>query len=96
MHRNALSYISRRVTKCIDTPLVVTAMTLDFAQYLYQALAWRIYLRTLEKVHGSKSDKDFAHPPWIPFVAEVIFVSKVVLVFVAYVLLAEYLFRRVF
>jgi hypothetical protein len=73
----------------VPAALIVVAMTLDFVQYLYLALAWRVYARNLE-VHKADPAVDYAHRPWIPFV------GKVMLVLIAYFHLAEYLWRRVF
>ena len=78
----------------LPAAFVVSSMLLDFMQYAYLALAWRIYARMLEK-HDPDPTKEHVHSPKIPGVAEVIFAAKVLTLFVGYVLLVEYLWRRV-
>jgi hypothetical protein len=78
----------------LPAAFVVSSMLLDFLQYGYLALAWRIYARMLE-VHDPDPDKIHVHSPKIPRVAEIIFAAKVIALLVGYAFLVEYLWRRV-
>jgi hypothetical protein len=78
----------------LPAAFVVSSMLMDFAQYAYLALAWRIYARMLEK-SDPDPEKDHLHTPKIPRVGEILFAAKVIALLVGYAFLVEYLWRRI-
>jgi len=75
--------------------LAVVTLLLDFFQYLYLAVAWRLYARYLER-RGRATNRDVDHPAWIPLPGEILFVSKVASIVACYCLLIRYLYGRLF
>jgi hypothetical protein len=59
--------------------LLVLALVADFLQYVYLAVAWRVFVRGKEK-QGTEPDDQFEAPDRINTAGEVFWVLKVVLV----------------
>lgn len=78
--------------------LVVSAMSLDFLQYMYRSIVWHIVFRRqegkLEKGEITEQSELYVSS-WINFAGYLFFYAKIVCLFLAYWKLLEYFFGAV-
>lgn len=70
--------------------LVLSAMALDFAQYLYASVAWGIFFRRKEK-QGVTEDQELDASIYLNLPSSVFFYGKVLLIAPAYFFLVKFL-----
>jgi hypothetical protein len=75
----------------IPTILLVSALGLDFLQYIWATAAWGRFSRTKEK----NKEKEFHVPVWINWPTLAFFWSKIGTMALAYLSLLRYLFKLV-
>ena len=71
--------------------LIVCALFLDFMQYVFASVVWRISASRAEKTHENL-EQGVESPPWCVWPLELLFVLKVIALLVAYVLLFCFLY----
>ena len=81
----------------IPAILIVGCLALDLLQYVWGSAAWGIYSRFKEVriQKGKQKETEFWAPRWINWPTNGLFISKIVAMVWAYVLLGAFLLERV-
>lgn len=77
--------------------LFAICLLLDYSQYLFASIVWRLYARSREKEfdrEGVPIDQDFSHPNWLTWLYTPFFWLKVAALGVGQAILIAYLMRQ--
>lgn len=74
--------------------LIVIALACDLFQYLWHSLAWHYFIRKHHKNNALPEDV-FEYPTSIDYPAHILWLLKMILISISYVLIATHLTRHV-